>query len=174
MSIAGIASTVFSQLSSLQGGQQGKVRSEFQQLSQDLQSGNLSQAQSDYTTLQQSLPAGFAASGSPTAQALSQLGKDLQAGNLSAAQQDFAGVQQDVQQAATHHHHHHGGGASSTQQNSIAQLFSTLGQDLQGNNLAGAQSAYTSLSQSLPFLSANGTTVPAVNGTTVPAVNVSA
>jgi outer membrane protein assembly factor BamD (BamD/ComL family) len=167
MSIAGIASSVFSQLSSLQSSQQSKLKTEFQQLAQDLQSGNLSKAQTDYTTLQQNLPASFATSGSPVSQAFSALGKDLQSGNLTGAQQDLTNVQQDVQQAgqAHHHHHHHASaGADPNQQNSITQLLSTLGQDLQTNNLSGAQTAYASLQQALPFLAANSTAVSSAGG----------
>ena len=158
MSIAGIASSLFSQLANLQPNQPTKIKTEFQQLAQDLQSGNLSQAQADFATLQQTFPGAQPGSTSPVAQAFSALGKDLQAGNLSAAQQDFSTVQQDVQQAAQahHHHHHHGGSSSaSAQQNSITQLFSTLGQDLQGGNLTGAQQAYAALQQDLPFLASS-------------------
>src|SRR5258707_15729009 len=154
MSIAGIASSVFAQLSSLQSNQQTKTRNEFQQLAQDLQADNLSQAKADYTSLQQNLPAGFAISGSPVSQAFSALGRDLQSGNLPAAQQDLSSVQQDVQQAH-HHHHHHASSSGSTQQDSITQLFSTLGQDLQNGNLSGAQSAYASLQQDLPLLASS-------------------
>lgn len=164
MSIAGIASSIFSQLGSLQSNKPGQTQSEFQQLAQDLQTGNLSAAQTDFAALQQNAPAGQSSS-SPLAQAFSTLGKDLQAGNLSAAQQDFATVKQDVtnlQQAAqqggqVHHHHHHAAEpeSSSTQPNSIAQLFSTLGQDLQNGSLSSAQQAYSALQQDVPFLGAS-------------------
>jgi len=167
MSIAGIASTLFSQLSSLQNNPQTQIRTQFQQLAQDLQAGNLSLAQSDFASLQQSLPAGFSASGSPASQALSALGQDLKAGNLSAAQQDFSNVQTDVQQAASAHHHHHHHSGNSSQQ--LTDLFSTLGQDLQTGNLTGAQQAYASLQQDLPFL----TTASSAPGT-AGSVNVSA
>jgi outer membrane protein assembly factor BamD (BamD/ComL family) len=165
MSIAGIASGIFSQLSSLHSTQQTKLRSEFQQLAQDIQSGNLSQAHADYTTLQPNLPAGFVTGSGPTAKAFSALGQDLQSGNLPAAQQDFSNVQQDVQQAAQvrHHLHQHASSSDSTQQNSIAQLFSALGQDLQTGNLSGAQTAYASLQQDLPFLTAGSTATSGVN-----------
>jgi outer membrane protein assembly factor BamD (BamD/ComL family) len=101
-----------------------QIRTEFQQLGQDLQSGNLTQAQSDYATLSQNFPGGppgaattpaaastaTAASAATTvppsitgnnsvAQAFTQLGQDLTSGNLQAAQQDYANLQQDVQQA---------------------------------------------------------------------------
>jgi hypothetical protein len=102
-----------------------QIRSEFQQLGQDLQSGNLTQAQSDYATLSQNFPGGTpgavptpaatstataAASAATTAppsttgnnsvaQAFTQLGQDLTSGNLQSAQQDYSNLQQDVQQA---------------------------------------------------------------------------
>ena len=165
MSIAGIASSIFSQLGSLQSNKPSQTQSEFQQLAQDLQTGNLSAAQTDFAALQQNAPAGQTSSSSPLSQAFSTLGKDLQAGNLSAAQQDFATLKQDVtnlQQAAqqgvqVHHHHHHAAEpeSSSTQPNSIAQLFSTLGQDLQTGSLSGAQQAYSALQHDVPFLGAS-------------------
>jgi hypothetical protein len=90
-----------------------QLKTEFQQLGQDLQSGNLTQAQQDYATLSQNVPSSGATAANPALQAFSQLGQDLQAGNLQAAQQDYATVQQDAQQQAAqvtgHHgrHHHH-------------------------------------------------------------------
>jgi outer membrane protein assembly factor BamD (BamD/ComL family) len=181
MSIAGIASSIFSQLSSLQNNKHTQVQTEFQQLAQDLQSGNLTGAQADFAALQQNAPAARTSNSSPLSQAFSALGKDLQAGNLAAAQQDFANIQKDVanvQQAAqqsgqVHHHHHHAAEAqnSSTQQNSIAQLFSTLGQDLQSGNLSSAQQAYAALQHDLPFLGASTLTA---TPTAIGSVNVSA
>ena len=101
-----------------------QIRTEFQQLGQDLQSGNLTQAQSDYATLSQNFPGGTpggvaapaaastataaeaatsaspsATGNNPVAQAFTQLGQDLKSGNLQAAQQDYANLQQNVQQA---------------------------------------------------------------------------
>ena len=102
-----------------------QIKTEFQQLGQDLQSGNLSQAQSDFTTLSQNLSsasqssatgANPASGGTTTiAQVFSQLGQDLQSGNLQGAQQDFTNFQQNLQQATSqqvgghHGHHHHSG-----------------------------------------------------------------
>jgi hypothetical protein len=72
-----------------------QIKTEFQQLGQDLVAGDLKQAQSDFTTLAQSLSAGSqsgattanpASGGNTIAQAFAQLGQDLQAGNLQAAQ----------------------------------------------------------------------------------------
>src|SRR5271169_6053874 len=100
-----------------------QIKSEFQQLGQDLLSGNLTQAQSDFATLAQNLPGASqstaastnpaaTASNNPLLQAFAQLGQDLQSGNLQGAQQDFTNLQQDLQQTSSqqvggHHHHHH-------------------------------------------------------------------
>ncbi len=118
VSIAGIASSALSHLTSLQHNYQ-QVRSEFKQLGQDLQAGDLTKAQSDFVTLSQSM-ASQLASNSPVAkpgpaavthhnhvpaasvsQQLSQLGQALQAGNLAAAQQAFAAVQQSWEQTSS-------------------------------------------------------------------------
>jgi outer membrane protein assembly factor BamD (BamD/ComL family) len=159
MSIAGIASSLFSQVSNLQNKKPTTLQQEFQQLATDLQSGNLSAAQTDFAALQQNAPASQAG-GQTLSQAVSALGNDLQSGNLAGAQKDFAAIQQDIQQASqqggqVHHHHHHaeesqGSSASSAQQ--ITQLFNTLGQDLQSGNLSSAQQAYSSLQQDMQLL----------------------
>jgi len=169
MSIAGIASSLFSQISNLQGNNKGTLHTEFQQLAQDLQAGNLSQAQSDFAAIEKSLPASQS-SGSSLQQAFSALGTDLQSGNVSAAQQDFATIQQDFQQAqigGMHHHHHHHSAATTnsanSSQDSILQLFATLGQDLQSGNLTTAQQAYTALQQDLPWLAASPSASAPVN-----------
>jgi outer membrane protein assembly factor BamD (BamD/ComL family) len=173
MSIAGIASSLYSQISNLQSSQQTSVRSEFQQLAQDLQSGNLSQAQTDFATLQQSDPALQSGGNSPLQQAFTALGKDLQSGNLPAAQQEFTAIQQVFSQAAQpggqvhHHHHHHASSSqdtsSSSSQTSLSQLFTTLGQDLQTGNLNSAQQAYSALQQDLPWLSSSTATAAPVS-----------
>jgi outer membrane protein assembly factor BamD (BamD/ComL family) len=97
-----------------------QIKTEFQQLGQDLQSGNLQAAQQDYSNLRQdvqqiaSQQAGkhhhhYHADGSqsasssseqsnPIAQAFNTLAQDLLAGNLSAAQSAFATLQNDLQQ----------------------------------------------------------------------------
>jgi hypothetical protein len=139
VSISGIASGILSVLNSSQSqapqNRFQQIRSEFQQLGQDLQSGNLSGAQQDFTTLSGNLP-GSSQPGSgtnnfstvlnsltgsgqtgtnPLVQAFQKLGQDLQSGNLQAAQQDYANVQQTAQQevqqsvqaSGGHHHHHH-------------------------------------------------------------------
>lgn len=153
MSTSGIASTSLASYGSqsLQDSFQ-KMKQEFQQLGQDLQSGDLSAAQQDYATLQQLTPQQSSTtstqSDNPIQQAFSQLSQDLQSGNLSGAQQDYTQLQQDFQSQAqaTHgHHHHHGGGGE--QQNQISQLFTQLGQELQSGSLSGAQQAYATLAQ---------------------------
>lgn len=154
-----------------------QLKTEFQQLGQDLQSGNLTQAQKDYATLSQNLPGLSQAqnSANPFVQAFNQLGQDLQSGNLQAAQSDYTNVQQDAQQntaqAHGHHHHHHRAeesqqSGSNPQTSPINQAFSQLAQSLQAGNLSGAQSAFATLQNDLqqiggflpPFVSgASGT-----------------
>jgi outer membrane protein assembly factor BamD (BamD/ComL family) len=177
MSLTGIASSILSILSGSQHHQSPiqQIRSEFQQLGQDLQSGNLTQAQSDFTTLSQNLssviqnsgittaPTTTPANPNPVAQAFAQLGQDLQAGNLQAAQQDFTTIQQDAQQQLNatqvqghHHHHHHAersenssSSSSSQQTNPILQAFNQLAQSLQSGNLQSAQQAFSTLQTDL-------------------------
>ncbi len=166
-----------------------QIKTEFQQLGQDLQSGNLTQAQSDFATLSQNLPGASQSSATTAnsttgnntvAQAFAQLGQDLQSGNLQRAQQDFTNLQQDVQQISSqqvgghhgHHYHHTESSQSSSspsqQTNSISRAFSALAQDLQAGNLSGAQSAFSALQSDLQqiggFLTAgsNGTSSTAV------------
>jgi hypothetical protein len=167
-----------------------QIKTEFQQLGQDLKSGNLAAARSDFTTLSQNLSgagqsstttANSASGNNTIAKALAQLGQDLQSGNLQGAQQDFTNLQQDVQQISSqqvgghhgHHHHHAESSQSSSQQtNPIAQAFSTLAQDLQAGNLSGAQSAFSMLQNDLQqiggFLTAgsSGTSSTAVPSST--------
>jgi outer membrane protein assembly factor BamD (BamD/ComL family) len=136
-----------------------QIKTEFQQLGQDLQAGNLTQARQDYTALSQNLPSSSQSSTSPELQAFKQLGTELQAGNLQAAQKDFTTVQQDVQQIASqvhghHHHHHHAVGSQdadsgSAKSTAVSQAFGTLGRDLQAGNLAGAQAAFAALQNDL-------------------------
>lgn len=161
MSVSGISSSNLFDYSSQNVQDSGqKLRQEFQQLGQDLQSGNLSAAQSDFATLQQLAPQNSStastsstSSSSPITQAFQQLAQDLQSGNLSGAQQDFSTIQQDFQSQAAqsqgqrtegHHHHHHGGGGGSSE---ISQLFSQLGQQLQSGDLSSAQQTYSALLQ---------------------------
>jgi hypothetical protein len=168
MSVAGIASSILSGLSNIHTGPTKfqQIRSEFQQLGQDLQSGNLTQAQQDYTALTSNLPGFSQTSSNPLLQAFQQLGQDLQSGNLQAAQQDFTNIEQtaaqnaqeSTQQIGGHHHHHHhvegsqdssSSSSTSQQTNSIAKDFSQLGQTLQIGNLQGAQRAFATLQNDL-------------------------
>ncbi len=169
-----------------------QIKTEFQQLGQDLQSGNLTAALSDFTTLSQNISgasqstatsANSTTGNNVVAQAFAQLGQDLQSGNLQGAQQDFTNLQKDVQQNSSqqvgghrgHHHHTEGSQSSSSssqQANPISQAFSTLAQDLQAGNLSGAQSAFSMLQSDLQqiggFLTAgsNGTSSTAVPSST--------
>jgi outer membrane protein assembly factor BamD (BamD/ComL family) len=199
MSVTGIASSILSAIGSSQNSQTNQsnfknIKSEFQQLGQDLQSGNLTQAETDYTTLSQQLPSSFtnatasstansaasttastATAQSPLAQAFSQLGQDLQSGNLQGAAQLYSNIQQDLQQGGAqvsgHHHHHQSDSsqsssstAASSSNNPIVQAFSTLAQDLQAGNLSGAQSAFATLQNDLQQI--GGLTTAGSNGAT--------
>lgn len=133
-----------------QRGQQ--MRSEFQQLGQDLKSGNLSAAQSDFASLQQlkqGSPSSSMHTNSTMGQDFQQLAQDLKSGNTSAAQQDYAKIQQDLQSqsAQAHGHHHHHGGGGSEDANDLTQTMDDLGQALQSGNISTAQQAYSSLEQ---------------------------
>jgi hypothetical protein len=166
MSVSGISSSSRFDLLGTESAQSQKqqLQQEIQQLGKDLSAGNLSAAQADFATLQKDAPqataAASSASNNPIAQAFQKLAQDLQSGNLSAAQQDFSTIQQDVQaqSGGGHHHHSRGQDSSGAQQNSIAQLFSELGQALQSGNLTAAQQAYTSLQQD--FQSTSGSASP--------------
>jgi outer membrane protein assembly factor BamD (BamD/ComL family) len=204
MSVTGISSSILSTLSGLQNQQSPiqQIKSEFQQLGQDLQSGNLNQAQSDFTTLTQNLSAivqggtnaataatttpanPTAATTSPILQAFNQLGQDLQSGNLQAAQQDFTNIQQDAQQAAAQaggHHHHHfvdnsQNSSSSQQSNPIDQAFSQLAQSLQSGNLQGAQQSYSALQSDLQQIggfTSSGASTPSSTAAGTGGLNIS-
>jgi len=146
------------------------IKTEFEQLGQDLQSGNLTQAQQDFSALSQNIPSTAQSSTNPALQAFTQLGQDLQSGNLQAAQKDYTTVQQDTQQQNSGLVHGHRGhfhyqsensqsssSSSSQQPNPIAQAFGTLAADLQAGNLSGAQSAYTALASELQQVGASFT-----------------
>jgi len=128
-----------------------KVRSDFQQVGQDLQSGNLAQATADYATLKQDLPNSQNDPSSPFGQKLAALGQALQSGDLSGAQQAYSALHQSRGAGGHHHHHHHGQGNGSNGQSSSAidQVLNQLGQDLQSENLSGAQKDFASLLQQL-------------------------
>jgi hypothetical protein len=148
MSVAGISSTNVFQPDYAQTNFK-KVKSDFAQVGQDLQSGNLSQAQADFATLQKDLPQGQQTSSTSTVgQDFNNLAQALQSGNLSQAQQAFSTTQNDLQSAGqAHHHHHHGGGGGHN--SAISQDFTQLSQALQSGDLTSAQSAFSTLQNDL-------------------------
>jgi hypothetical protein len=89
-------------------------RTEFQQLTQALQSGNLSNAQQAFSALTNSATSSGLLS-IQLKQDLSKLGSALQSGNLTSARQAYSSVQQNLQSsnpmAAHHHRARHGGGS---------------------------------------------------------------
>ena len=192
MSVTGIASSILSNpsVSHVQQSRFQQIRSEFQQLGQDLQSGDLTKAQTDFTTLSQNLSGANQSNTSttnPVSQAFSQLGQDLQSGNLQAAQQDFTTLQQDLKQNAAqvgghrHRHHHQAEGSenssSGQQSNSIVQAFSQLAQTLLAGNLQAAQQAFSTLQTDLQQIgglitSGSGSTGSASPQTTTGNLNV--
>ena len=128
-----------------------KVRSDLRQVGQDLQSGNVTQASADYATLEQDLPGSATDPNSPFGQKLAALGQALQSGDLSGAQQAYSALHQSRGAGGHHHHHHHaqGGGSDGQSNNPLDQVLSQLGQDLQSENLSGAQQDFASLLQQL-------------------------
>ena len=141
MSIAAVGCAGLSQLSNVQRHYQ-QVRSEFQQLGQDLQNSNLTQAQTDFVTLSQSVAAQFG-SNSPVAKTLNTIGQALQSGNLSAAQQAFSSLPVGLGGSSAGQLHHHSGGMHTRFQS----LLDQLGQALQAGNLSGAQQAFSAVQQ---------------------------
>jgi outer membrane protein assembly factor BamD (BamD/ComL family) len=132
-----------------------QIKTEFQQLGQDLQSGNLTQAQTDYAALAADFPgasqlsaaaststadspAGPTTGAGTVAQQFAQLGQDLKAGNLQAAQQDFTNIQRTTEQTAQqngtqqtgghHHRHHQGGETQSASSTSSSQQSNAINQ----------------------------------------------
>jgi len=97
-----------------------EIKTEFQQLGQDLQSGNLQAARQDYAKLQQDV------------QEIS----SQQVGGHHHHQQHAESAQSSSS-------------SSSQQSNSITQAFGILAQDLQAGNLSGAQSAFATLQNDL-------------------------
>jgi hypothetical protein len=88
-------------------------RTEFQQLTQALQSGNLTNAQQALGALTKSTPNSGIQSIQLTRD-LNTLGTALQSGDLAGARDAYSSVQQGLQNsnplAAHHHRPHHGGG----------------------------------------------------------------
>lgn len=88
---------------------------DFQQLTQALQSGNLTTAQQAFSGLSNSTT-GSGLQSLQLTQDLNALGSALQSGNLTGARNAYSSVQQSLQNsspiAAHHHRPHHGGGGS--------------------------------------------------------------
>ena len=87
---------------------------EFQQLTQALQSGNLTTAQQAFSALTNNTT-GSGLQSVQLTQDLNALGSALQTGNLTGARNAYSSVQQSLQNSspiAAHHHHSHGGGGS--------------------------------------------------------------
>jgi hypothetical protein len=112
MSISAILSSgALNPINTLQNANQ-QQRTDFQQLTQALQSGNLSSAQQAFSSMSSSASSSGLLS-VQMMQDLSKLGSALQSGNLSSARQAYSSVQQNLQSstpvAAHHHRPHHGG-----------------------------------------------------------------
>src|SRR5580704_4561520 len=89
---------------------------QFQQLTQALQTGNLSNAQQLFSTLNSAANSGLLST--QMKQDLSKLGSALQSGNLTSARQAYSSVQQNLDSSnhmAAHHNRpvHSGGGLGS-------------------------------------------------------------
>lgn len=136
MSVSAISSSnPLLQTNSLQSINQ-QQRTEFQQLTQALQSGNLTTAQQAFSALTNSATGSGLLSAQLT-QDLSKLGSALQSGNLSSARQAYASAQQNLQSsnpvAAHHHRPHHGG---------LSQLLTSGYPDSSSNSGSGASSVF--------------------------------
>jgi hypothetical protein len=91
-------------------------RTEFQLLTQALQSGNLTTAQRAFSALTNGATSSGSLQGVRLSQDLNALGSALQSGNLTGARNAYSSVQQSLQNstpmAAHHRRPHHGGGGS--------------------------------------------------------------
>jgi iron uptake system EfeUOB component EfeO/EfeM len=109
-----LPSSELNQASNLQSANQQR-RTEFQQLTQALQSGNLTNAQQVLSALTKSATSPGIQSMQLTKE-LNTLGAALQSGDLASARAAYRSVQQGVQNSnpmvAHHHRPHHGGGGS--------------------------------------------------------------
>jgi len=131
MSVSAILpSTTLNQAYNLQTPNQ-QQRTEFQQLTQALQSGNLSSAQQAFGALASN--SGLLSV--QMSQDLSKLGSALQSGNLAGARQAYSSVQQNLQSsapiAAHHHRPHHGGSV-------LSSLLSGLSDSISGSGSSAA------------------------------------
>jgi hypothetical protein len=140
MSVSAILpSTTLNQAYNLQTPNQ-QQRTEFQQLTQALQSGNLSSAQQAFGALANNASNSGLLS-VQMSQDLSKLGSALQSGNLAGARQAYSSVQQNLQSsapmAAHHHRPHHGGSV-------LSSLLSGLSDSIggSGNSAASQNGAF--------------------------------
>ena len=131
-------------------GKSQQIKSDFEQLADDLQSGNLTGAQQDVSALNQDIPATQQASSNPMLKSLGNVAQDLQSGNPSSAKQDFATLESNVQQAWALRPGNHtrvhtvpsGAGLGSA---TLGQDFDSLKQALQLGNISSARQAYSTL-----------------------------
>jgi hypothetical protein len=167
VSVAGIASSSFSQLANIQRNYQ-QVRGEFKQLGQDRQAGNLTQAQTDFVTLSQSFSTQLASS-SPAAKALNSVGQALQSGDISAAQQAFASLPVSVVRPCAVPHHNN----VSPVQSKFSDALSQLGSTLQSGNVTAAQQAFSALQQMWQQMSSNSLTSGSASSPSSPGTGLS-
>jgi hypothetical protein len=125
-------------LNSKQGQQKLTLEQDMMQLGQDVQSGNLSAARTDFAVVQQTAGYSHAMTNGNFAQAANQVSSDLQTGNVSGLKKDFSTLRTSL--------HSIGSGSS---QESISQIWSELGNAIQGGSLSTAAQAYASLGQEL-------------------------
>jgi hypothetical protein len=145
MSVAGIASSCLSALSSFQRNYQ-QVKGEFKQLGQDLQTGNLAQAQTDFITLSQSMASQLGAN-SPVAQTLGTVGQSQQSANSPVGQPSFPPpTAVPSPNAVTRSPTPYQGGIGGVQ-STFTQMLNQLGQALQSGNLSAAQQAFSAAQQ---------------------------
>jgi hypothetical protein len=108
-----LPSSTLNQANPLQSAKQPQS-TEFQQLTQALQSGNLATAQQAFSALTNST-AGSGLKSLQLTHDLNAVGSALQSSNLTGARNAYSSVQQSLQNSnpiAAHHHRSHGGGGS--------------------------------------------------------------
>jgi len=128
MSISGISSTTSAYQADVQSALQ-RLKTDFMDLAESLDSGDLAAAQKAFAALMQDLQSAGQAQSSDqtgtTSQQTNDLGalaKALKSGDLAGAQKAFAVLTQDIQNARPTHRHHHN---ASSSQNATANPDST-------------------------------------------------
>jgi len=163
-------------------GKSQQIKSDFEQLADDLESGNLTGAQQDVSALGQDIPATQQGSSNPMLKSLGNVGQDLQSGNLSSAKQDFATLQSSVQQAwalrpGSHTRVHTVPSGAGLGGATLGQDFDALKQALQLGNISSAQQAYstlqTDMQQSLPGFMSGSSGSSSSSGTSASGVSAS-